>query len=100
MEKALTRMADQSVKMLIVDITGVPVVDTMVANHLLRMATAVRLMGGEAILTGISPVIARTIVQLGVDLSGLNTRSSLAQGLQFAIGQMSGESRNGTRSVT
>lgn len=85
MEKALTRMADAKVRTLIVDITGVPVVDTMVANHLLRMATAVQLMGGEAILTGISPLIARTIVQLGVDLSSLKTRATLAQGLQLAI---------------
>ncbi len=85
MEKTLNKMADDKVKVLIIDITGVPVVDTMVANHLLRLASAIRLMGGHSILTGISPSIARTIVQLGVDLSELNTRPSLARGLQLAI---------------
>lgn len=86
MEKALTRMADEKVNTLIVDITGVPVVDTMVANHLIRLALATRLMGGQCILTGISPSIARTIVHLGIDLSALETRSTLAQGLKLAIG--------------
>ena len=85
MEKALTRMADNTINTLIVDITGVPVVDTMVASHLIRMATAIRLMGGESILTGISPSIARAIVQLGVDLKELKTCSTLAQGLKLAI---------------
>lgn len=84
MEKALTRMADQKARVLIVDITGVPTVDTMVANHLVNMASAVRLMGGQSILTGISPSTAMTIVGLGIDLSILNTRATLAQGLQLA----------------
>ncbi len=85
MEKALTRMAEEKAKVLIVDITGVPVVDTMVANHLIRMANAVQLMGGKSILTGISPATAKTIVHLGIDLSGLNTRATLVQGLELAI---------------
>ncbi len=85
MEKALSFMADQKAKILIVDITGVPVMDTMVANHLIRLASAVHLMGGESILTGISPETARTIVHLGIDLSNLNTRSTLAQGLELAM---------------
>ncbi len=85
MEKALTRMADDKARVLIVDITGVPVGDTIVANYLIRMATAVRLMGGECILTGINPVTAMTIVHLGMDLSGINTRSTLARGLELAI---------------
>ncbi len=72
-------------RVLIVDITGVPVVDTMVANHLIRMSDAVRLMGGESILTGISPATAKTIVTLGIDLSNLNTRGTLAQGLELAM---------------
>ncbi len=85
MEKALSFMADQKAKILIVDITGVPVMDTMVANHLIRLASAVHLMGGESILTGISPTTAKTIVHLGIDLSNLNTRSTLAQGLELAM---------------
>ncbi len=85
MEKALSFMADQKAKVLIVDITGVPVMDTMVANHLIRLASAVRIMGGESILTGISPSTAKTIVHLGIDLSNINTRSTLGQGLELAM---------------
>ena len=85
MEKALTCMAEEQIQVLIVDITGVLTVDTMVSDHLIRMATAVRLMGGDCILTGISPEIARTVIQLGVDLSTLHTRSSLADGLALGI---------------
>ncbi len=85
MEKSLTSMAEQKAEVLIVDITGVPVMDTMVANHLIRMATAVHLMGGQSILTGISPATARTIVHLGVDLTKIYTRATMAQGLELAI---------------
>lgn len=85
MEKALTRMSENRARVLIVDITGVPVIDTMVANHLIRMATAVTLMGGDCIMTGISPATARTIVHLGIDLSAIKTRASLDQGLELAI---------------
>lgn len=85
MEKALTCMAEEQIRILIIDITGVMTVDTMVSDHLIRMATAVRLMGGDCILTGISPEVARTVTQLGVDLSTLHTRSSLADGLELGI---------------
>jgi len=85
MEKALTCMAEEQVRVLIVDITGVLTVDTMVSDHLLRMATAVRLMGGDCILTGISPEVARTVTQLGVDLSTLHTRNTLHEGLALGI---------------
>lgn len=85
MEKALTCMAEEEIRVLIVDITGVLTVDTMVSDHLLRMASAVRLMGGECILTGISPEVARTVTQLGVDLSTLHTRSTLHEGLALGI---------------
>ncbi len=85
MEKSLTSLAEQKAEVLIVDITGVPVMDTMVANHLIRMATAVHLMGGQCILTGISAVTARTIVHLGIDLSKIHTRATLAQGLELAM---------------
>ncbi len=85
MEKALTCMAEEQIRVLIVDITGVLTVDTMVSDHLIRMATAVRLMGGDCILTGISPEVARTVTQLGVDLSTLHTRATLADGLALGI---------------
>ena len=85
MEKALTCMAEEEIRILIVDITGVLAVDTMVSDHLLRMASGVRLMGGECILTGISPEVARTVTQLGVDLSTLHTRSTLHEGLALGI---------------
>lgn len=85
MEKALTCMAEEQIQILIVDITGVLTVDTMVSDHLIRMATAIRLMGGDCILTGISPEVARTVTQLGVDLATLQTRSTLADGLQLGI---------------
>ena len=85
MEKALTCMSEEDVRILIVDITGVLTVDTMVSDHLLRMASAVRLMGGECIITGISPEVARTVTQLGVDLSIIHTRSTLHEGLALGI---------------
>ena len=84
-EKTLTRMGREKARVLIIDITGVPVVDTMVANHLIRMASSIRLMGGHCILTGISPSTAITIVGLSVDLTKLSTRSNLAQGLELAM---------------
>jgi anti-anti-sigma regulatory factor len=71
----------------IIDITGVSVVDTQVANALLRAAQAVKLLGAQVVLTGIRPEIAQTLVGLGVDLGGLITRSTLQAGIAFAIGQ-------------
>lgn len=68
----------------IIDITGVPIVDTMVANGLLRAAQAVRLLGAEVILTGIRPEVAQTLVGLGTDLGGIITRSSLQSGIAYA----------------
>lgn len=68
----------------IMDISGVPVVDTGVANHLISAAAAARLLGSTVVLVGISPEIAQTMVQLGIDLSGISTFSSLRDGLRFA----------------
>lgn len=93
MEKALVKLSEDRAQVLIVDITGVPVMDTMVANHLIRLASAVRLMGGNCILTGISPDTARTIVQLGIDLEQTATRSTLAQGLKAAIALVNSNGR-------
>ena len=85
MEGALTRLSSEKARVLILDITGVPVVDTLVANHLIGMASATRMMGGNSIITGISPTIAMTMIGLGIDLSSLHTRGTLAEGLKLAI---------------
>jgi rsbT co-antagonist protein RsbR len=85
METLLMRVVEEQARAVIVDIAGVPLVDTMVADHLLKTTEAVRLLGAETILTGISAQIARTIVQLGVDISAMHTRSRLADGIEVAL---------------
>jgi len=69
----------------IIDITGVPTVDTLVAQHLLKTVAAARLMGAECIISGIRPQIAQTIIHLGVDLADVMTKSSLADAFTFAL---------------
>ena len=88
METLLTRVVDEQAKAVIVDIQGVGVVDTKVADHLLKTTAAVRLLGAETILTGISAQVARTFVQLGVDISTMHTRSRLADGVELALGMV------------
>jgi rsbT co-antagonist protein RsbR len=85
MEALLQGVANSGAQMAILDITGVSIVDTQVANALVRAAQAVRLLGAEVILTGIRPEIAQTLVGLGVDLSGIVTRSNLQRGIAYAI---------------
>ena len=85
METLLLRVTDDQAKAVIIDIAGVPVVDTRVADHLLKTTSAVRLLGAETILTGISAQVARTIVQLGVDISSMHTRARLADGMELAL---------------
>jgi rsbT co-antagonist protein RsbR len=86
METLLLRVVEEQARAVIVDIAGVPTVDTMVADHLLKTTEAVRLLGAETILTGISAQIARTVVQLGVDISAMHTRSRLEDGIELALG--------------
>jgi rsbT co-antagonist protein RsbR len=69
----------------IIDITGVPLIDTAVASHLLQAAAAARLLGAETVLVGVSPEVAQTIVQLGVDVGDLTIRSNLQAGVDYAI---------------
>lgn len=69
----------------IIDITGVPVVDTLVAQHLLRTVAAARLMGADCIISGIRPQIAQTIIHLGVDLSEVTTKATMASAFQVAL---------------
>ncbi len=85
MEKLLEMIVSTSSKVAIVDITRIPTVDTLVANHLLKTASATKLLGAELIITGISPVIAQTMVHLGVDLSCITTRAVMADGIKLAM---------------
>ncbi len=85
MEILLTALEDTQSKVAILDISGIPVVDTLVARHLITAASAARLMGAECIITGVRSRIAQTLVQLGVDLGDFVTRSSMADGLQLAL---------------
>jgi rsbT co-antagonist protein RsbR len=85
METVLLRVIQEQAKVIIIDIAGVLVVDTKVADHLLKTTAAVRLLGAETIITGIRAEVARTIVQLGVDTSSMPTRSRLAEGIELAL---------------
>lgn len=85
MEAVLTRITEEKAEVIIIDIAGVPVVDTEVADHLLKTTAAVRLLGARTILTGITAQVARTIIQLGVDISAMPTRARLADGIELAL---------------
>jgi rsbT co-antagonist protein RsbR len=85
MESLLQKIVDTGSDMAIIDITGVPTVDTLVAQHLLKTVTALRLMGAECIISGVRPQIAQTIVHLGVDLQGIVTKANLADALALAL---------------
>ncbi|WP_432752037.1 STAS domain-containing protein [Streptomyces sp. JL2001] len=85
MESLLDAIVDQRARYAILDITGVPTVDSLVAQHLMKTVAAARLMGAECIVSGIRPAIAQTIVHLGIDLSSVITRTSLADALAHAL---------------
>jgi rsbT co-antagonist protein RsbR len=85
MENLLQKVVDTGAQIAILDITGVPTVDTLVAQHLLKTVTALRLMGAECIISGVRPQIAQTIVHLGVDLQGVTTKANLADALSLAL---------------
>jgi rsbT co-antagonist protein RsbR len=85
MENLLQAVVATNSKYAIIDITGVPTVDTLVAQHLLKTVTALRLMGADCIISGVRPQIAQTIVHLGVDLQGVTTKASLADALALAL---------------
>jgi rsbT co-antagonist protein RsbR len=85
MESLLQRIVETGADIAIIDITGVPTVDTLTAQHLLKTVTAARLMGAECIISGIRPQIAQTIVHLGVDLGGVTTKASLADAFRRAL---------------
>lgn len=85
METLLQRIVETGAAIAIIDITGVPTVDTMTAQHLLKTVTATRLMGAECIISGIRPQIAQTIVHLGVDLGDVTTKATLADAFRVAL---------------
>jgi rsbT co-antagonist protein RsbR len=85
MESLLQRIVDTGSAIAIIDITGVATVDTVVAQHLIKTVTAIRLMGADAIISGVRPQIAQTIVHLGVDLQGITTKANLADALALAL---------------
>jgi rsbT co-antagonist protein RsbR len=85
MENLLQRIVDTGAQIAIIDITGVPTVDTLVAQHLLKTVAAARLMGADCIISGIRPQIAQTLVHLGVVLSEVTTKATLASAFAVAL---------------
>ncbi|HET9580053.1 MAG TPA: STAS domain-containing protein [Usitatibacter sp.] len=85
MESLLEKIVESGASIAIIDITGVPTVDTLVAQHLMKTVAAARLMGADCIISGIRPQIAQTIVHLGVDLSAVTTKASLADAFALAL---------------
>jgi rsbT co-antagonist protein RsbR len=85
MESLLQKIVDTGAEIAIIDITGVPTVDTLVAQHLLKTVAAARLMGAECYISGIRPQIAQTIVHLGVELKDIVTKATLADAFRIAI---------------
>lgn len=90
LEALLTGIEESQSRVAILDISGIPIVDSLVARHLIRTVSAARLMGAECIITGISSRISQTMVNLGVDLTGIITRGVLADGLKLAF-EISGQ---------
>lgn len=88
MESLLQAIVDTGSSIAIIDITGVPVVDTLVAQHLLKTVAAARLMGADCIISGIRPQIAQTIVHLGVEISDVITKATLADAFAIALGRV------------
>jgi rsbT co-antagonist protein RsbR len=85
MESLLQKIVQTGSTIAILDITGVKTMDTLVANHLIKTVTAARLMGARCILTGVSPAIAQTMVQLGIDLTQITTRAQMSDGIKLAF---------------
>jgi rsbT co-antagonist protein RsbR len=84
-ERLLEAIGASEAEVTLIDVTGVPVMDTSVARHILKTVSAAEMLGTRVILTGISPSTAQTMVKLGIDMSGVPTRGSLKSGLALAL---------------
>ncbi len=94
MESLLQRIVETGSEIAIIDITGVPTVDTLVAQHLLKTVSAARLMGADCIISGIRPQIAQTMVHLAIDLSSVTTKSTLADAFVVALDRIGASTNN------
>ena len=92
MQNLLEAIVSYSATIAIIDITGVPTVDTLVAQHLLKTVAAARLMGADCMISGIRPQIAQTIIHLGVDLTDVITKATLADAFQIALRKLQNKS--------
>jgi rsbT co-antagonist protein RsbR len=100
MENLLTQIVETGSSIAILDISGVPAVDSLVAQHLIKTVSATRLMGAECIISGIRPEIAQTVVHLGIDLSSVVTKSTLSSALKHAFGLLQLEVRRKSKAET
>jgi rsbT co-antagonist protein RsbR len=95
MESLLQKIVETGAAIAIIDITGVPTVDTLVAQHLMKTIAAARLMGADCIISGIRPQIAQTIVHLGVNLEDVVTKATLADAFVVALGRVGASIKRG-----
>lgn len=100
MENLLQEIVDSGSSIAILDISGVPAVDSLVAQHLIKTVAATKLMGAECIISGIRPEIAQTVVHLGIDLSSVVTKASLAAALKYAFALLKLEVKKSQREKT
>ncbi|HEY0138025.1 MAG TPA: PAS domain S-box protein [Nannocystis sp.] len=100
MDNLLQAVTRTRARFAILDLTGVDVLDTATANHLLGMTRALRLLGAEGVLTGIHPHVAQTVVSLGIDLSTLIVRANLRDALKYALGVLARKDRNQRTTAT